>query len=152
VLLTLSEEDLSSEIEKLVTYNPHITLEAVELLVPLVEISAVWPFLDSLLQKDAKKALSFELGGIDVFFGILRLVRNQHKNLLLFKKAGAHEKRQVLATLKDRPFQNIQSAASRFKAIELEEGLIKLDKLGFMMRDGLVDETLIHTLIVAYTC
>ncbi len=152
MLLKIPEERLANELEKLITHNPHITLKAVELLVPAVVNSLVWPFLDNILQKDSKKAINTTLGGIDAFFGILRLVRNQHKNLLLFKQAGPHEKREVLSTLKERSFQSIQAASPHFTVKELEEGLIKLDRLGFMMRDGLTDETLVHTLIVAYTC
>lgn len=151
-LLALPEEDITSEVHKLVTYNPDITMASVSLLVSHTLTSTIWQFLDALLQKDAKKALSCTLGGIDSYFGLMKLVRSQQKNLLLFKKAPPGEKRSTLRHLKDLPFQKIQTAASRFTSEALEESLIKLDKLDFMMRDGLTDENLIHTLLVSYTC
>jgi DNA polymerase III delta subunit len=151
-LLELPEEQVDSEIEKLLTYNPHITLEAVQKLVPTVPNATIWAFLDALLQRDAKRALSLPLSGQESLFGLVKMVRGQQKNLTLMKSVPAPERRVLLAHLKDRHYAGLETALPKFTKEQLQESLCRLDRLDFMMRDGLVDDTLIITLIVSYIC
>lgn len=144
LLLELPEEQIESEVEKLSTYNPHIALEAVEQLVAKSVTSSVWTFLDALLERDPKKALACPLD--ESLFGLMKLVRNQYKNLLLLKTGG----RAAVPQLKERAYNKL--SAAHYTTAECEKILVQLDQLDFMMRDGLTDPSLISTLMVSYTC
>lgn len=149
-LLEISEEQIDSEMDKLLTYSSEVTVDTIALLTPYAPHATIWAFLDALLQKDAKKALELPLAGQESLFGLLKLVRTQQKNLLLMKSVLPGDRRVLMSHIKDRQYENLQAALPRFSQEELERSLINLDRLDFMMRDGLVADTLILTLMVSY--
>lgn len=130
-----NQQLLSSELDKLLTYEPNITKATIELLVERTPQSTVFELLDAAFSGNAKRAVQLyhEQRALRVEpQAIIAMLAWQLHVLALVKNAGSRTADQIAAQAKLNPFvvrktQNLARALSKERVSQLIAALLNLD-------------------------